>query len=499
MILPARLAALFVFAAALCAAPNARAQTFDLTREQQRLHDIYKELVEIETTAATGDTAKAARAMAAHLWAAGFRKSDAEVFVQAPRKGDLVARLTGNGTKRPLLLIAHLDVVPAAAADWSTDPFTLVEKDGFYYARGSIDDKAMGAIFLANLIRYKKEGAKFDRDIIVALTTDEETPESGQDGVAWLLKNKRDLIDAEFALNEGGGGALKHGKPFTYGVQTGEKLYVNYWLEVHAPGGHSSVPSKDTAIYRLAAGLGRLDAFDFPVRLNDTTRATFARMASLEEGQRARDMAAVAKAKPARKAVARLAQVPYLNAQLRTTCVATRLEGGHADNALPQTRPRARQLPASARRQRGRSHGGVEARRGRRSNRGQSRLRRCLERALADQRRGDGGDARAGGTDVAGHARDPLHVLGLHRQPLLAQRGHSDIRQQRRLHGDGREPHSRQGRARRHRGILRRGGVSIPAGESARGRKVNSRSRQIACAAPTSDPHPALPLAGGGR
>jgi len=336
MIPPARLAASLILATALCAAPNAGAQEPGLTDQQQRLHAIHKELVEIDTTTATGDSAKAARAMAARLWAAGFSKSDARVFVQTPRKGDLVARLHGTGAKRPLLLIAHLDVVPADAANWSSDPFKLTERDGYYYARGVVDDKAMGAIFIANLIRYKKEGYKPERDIIVALTADEEIPDSGQSGIAWLLKHERPLIDAEFALNEGGGGALENGKPFSYSVQTGEKLYVNYWLEVRAPGGHSAVPTKDTAIYRLAQGLGRLNAFDFPVRLNETTRASFAEMARLESGQRARDLAAIAKGKPSRKAVRRLSQEPFINASLRTTCVATRLEGGHADNALPQ-------------------------------------------------------------------------------------------------------------------------------------------------------------------
>lgn len=332
MLPPLRCALAFLLAL-LALAP---AQAAPPSQAEARLYRIYKELIEIDTTHATGDTAKAARAMAAHLTRAGFARCDAEVFVTAPRKGNLVARLRGTGAARPMLLLAHLDVVPARREDWSTDPFKLVEQDGFYYARGTIDDKAMAAIFVDLLIRLKEEGFKPRRDIIVALTTDEETPDTGHNGVEWLLKTKRALIDAEFGLNEGGGGLLKDGKPLYLGVQTGEKLYANFWLSVRSEGGHSSLPPKDTAIYRLAAGLMRLQRFDFPVALNDTTRAYFARMAALEEGETARAMAAVAKDKPARRAVARLSATPRHNAQLRTTCVATRLEGGHADNALPQ-------------------------------------------------------------------------------------------------------------------------------------------------------------------
>ena len=307
-----------------------------LSPYQQLARDIYQELVEINTVTATGDTARAAEAMAARLKAAGFSDQDVQVFTPAPRKGNLVARLRGNGSRKPMLLLAHLDVVEAKREDWSVDPFKLIEKDGYFYGRGSMDDKFMAAVFVANLIRYKQEHYRPERDIIVALEADEEILDVNAVGMQWLLKNHRDLIDAEFALNEGGSVGLKNGKPLRNGVQTSEKVPVNYRLEVKNAGGHSSVPSKDNAIYRLAEGLARLSKFDFPVKLNETTRAWLERASKLEEAQVAADMMSVASAQPAPAAIARLSAKPVYNAQLRTTCVATMLEGGHAANALPQ-------------------------------------------------------------------------------------------------------------------------------------------------------------------
>jgi acetylornithine deacetylase/succinyl-diaminopimelate desuccinylase-like protein len=307
-----------------------------LTPQQQRLHDIYKELVEIDTTTATGDTASAAEAMAARLKAAGFPEADVHAFSPAPRKGNLVARLHGSGARKPILLVAHLDVVPAKREDWSVDPFKLIEQDGYFYARGSSDDKYMAASFVANLIRYKQEGYKPDRDIIVALETDEEILDADGLGIQWLLKNHRDLIDAEFALNEGGGVGLKDGKPIRNSIQTSEKVSVSFQLDVTNSGGHSSVPRKDNAIYRLAEGLVRLSKFDFPPHLNETTHAYFERTAQFETEQTAADMRAVLADKPDTAALARLSANPVYNAQLRTTCVATLLQGGHAINALPQ-------------------------------------------------------------------------------------------------------------------------------------------------------------------
>src|SRR6266849_3050585 len=314
----------------------ARAQS--RTAQQQLAVDIYKELVEINTVTETGDTARAAEAVAARLRAAGFSGSDVQVLTPAPRKGNLVARLRGTGARKPILLLAHLDVVEARREDWSVDPFKLIEKDGYFYGRGTADDKFMAAAFVANLIRYMQEGYKPDRDIIVALETDEEILDRDALGIQWLLKNHRDLIDAEFALNEGGSVGLKNGKPIRNAVQTSEKISLSYRLEVKNRGGHSSLPTKDNAIYRLAEGLVRLPKFSFPFKLNETTRAYFERTAELENDQVAADIRSVISARPdpASLSLMRLSANPAYNAQLRTTCVATMLEGGHAYNALPQ-------------------------------------------------------------------------------------------------------------------------------------------------------------------
>jgi len=317
-------------------APPARSEP--LSAHQQLAFDIYKELVEINTVTATGDTAHAAAAMASRLRAAGFADTDVHVFTPAPRKGNLVARLRGTGARKPMLLLAHLDVVEARREDWSLDPFKLVEQDGYYYGRGTGDDKFMASAFVANLIRYKQEGYRPDRDIIVALETDEEILDLNGVGIQWLLKNHRDLIDAEFALNEGGPVGLKHGKPVRNSVQTSEKVSVSFRLEVRNRGGHSSVPTRDNAIYRLAEALVRLSKFSFPFKLNETTRAFFERAAALEGEQTSADMKAIISGKPdlAALSLVRLSANPVYNAQLRTTCVATLLEGGHAINALPQ-------------------------------------------------------------------------------------------------------------------------------------------------------------------
>jgi acetylornithine deacetylase/succinyl-diaminopimelate desuccinylase-like protein len=308
------------------------------TAQQQLTLDIFKELVEINTVTETGDTLRAAEAMAARLRAAGFDGSDVQVLLPAPRKGNLVARLRGTGARKPILLLAHLDVVPANPADWSIDPFKFTEKDGYYYGRGTGDDKYMAASFVANLIRYKQEGYKPDRDVIVALETDEEILDRNALGIQWLLKNHRELIDAEFALNEGGGVGLKNGKPIRNSVQTSEKVSLTYSLEVKNRGGHSSQPRKDNAIYHLAEGLVRLSKFSFPFKLNETTRVYFERTADLEGDQTAADIRSVISGRPdpTSLSLVRLSANPAYNAQLRTTCVATMLEAGHAYNALPQ-------------------------------------------------------------------------------------------------------------------------------------------------------------------
>jgi acetylornithine deacetylase/succinyl-diaminopimelate desuccinylase-like protein len=307
-----------------------------LSPQQQLALDIYKELVEINTVTQTGDTGRAADAMAARLRAAGFDATDVQVFKPAPRKGNLVARLRGTGARRPILLLAHLDVVEAKPEDWSFDPFKLIEKDGYFYGRGTGDDKFMAAAFVANMIRYKQEGYRPDRDIILALETDEEIGDRDVLGIRWLLRNHRDLIDAEFALNEGGPVGLRGGKPIRVGVQTSEKVQMNYALEVTNRGGHSSLPTQDNAIYHLAEGLARLSKFAFPLKLNETTRAYFAQTAELESEQVAADIRSVISGNPDMAALARLSANPGYNAQLRTTCVATILQGGHAFNALPQ-------------------------------------------------------------------------------------------------------------------------------------------------------------------
>ena len=302
-----------------------------------RAKAIYKELVEINTTdTPAGNVTRAADAVAARLMAAGFPAADVQVLGPDPRKGNLVARYHGSGARRPLLLLAHLDVVDAKREDWSFDPFTFLEKDGFFYGRGTSDDKAMAAQFVANLIRLKQEGFTPDRDLILALTADEEG--GSFNGVEWLVRNHRNLIDAEFAINEGGGGNMRRGKYLTNEVQASEKVYQDFRLEVTNPGGHSSLPVKDNAISHLSAGLARLATFDFPVQLNEVTRAYFERSAATESDPKvAADMRAVARSTPDLAAAARLsAALPYWNSMMRTTCVATRLQGGHANNALPQ-------------------------------------------------------------------------------------------------------------------------------------------------------------------
>ncbi|MDQ2920819.1 MAG: M20/M25/M40 family metallo-hydrolase [Acidobacteriota bacterium] len=326
------------FSLALLGTPASKAHA-QLSSHQQLLREIHKELVEINTTDSVGSTTQAAEAMAARLKAAGFPAEDVQVLVPPgnARKGNLVARLRGTGKQRPILLLAHLDVVEARKEDWSPDldPFKWIERDGFLYGRGSIDDKAMAAIFVSNLIRYKQEGFRPQRDIIVALTADEEG--GSFNGVAWLLKNHRDLVDAEFGLNEGGGGRERNSKQLFNGVQASEKISLSFQLEVKNKGGHSSLPIKDNAIYHLAGGLDRLGKFDFPINLNEVTRAYFERMATVETGQMASDMKALFQPVQDPAAISRLSNTPLYNSMMRTTCVATRLEGGHANNALPQT------------------------------------------------------------------------------------------------------------------------------------------------------------------
>jgi acetylornithine deacetylase/succinyl-diaminopimelate desuccinylase-like protein len=299
--------------------------------------DIFKQLIEINTTDSVGSVTAAAEAMAKRFHDAGFPDSDIQVLGPNTndKKKNVVVRLHGSGKHKPVLLIGHLDVVEARREDWTTDPFQFIEKDGYYYGRGSSDMKDGDAIMSATLIRMKKEGYVPSRDIILALTADEEGGTSN--GVDWLIKNHRDLIDAEFVLNHDGGGVLAdHGKPLLMEVDATEKLYGDFVLTATNSGGHSSLPKPENAIYELADALTRIAHYQFPFELNNITRAYYERQVPMATGQRAADLKAMLKTPPNMGAVARLSQDPMDNSTLHTTCVATRLSGGHANNALPQ-------------------------------------------------------------------------------------------------------------------------------------------------------------------
>jgi len=323
-------------ASLLIAVPDLSAQS--LAPHQQLAREVYKQLIEINTSDSVGDNTAAAEAMAARFRTAGFPAADIFVGGPVPRKGNLVVRYRGRSTAglKPILLLAHLDVVEAKKEDWSPDldPFKFIEKDGYFYGRGTADDKAMAAIFVTNLLRMKQQNLVPERDLILALTSDEEGGD--YNGVEWLIANHRALVDAEFGLNEGGGGQSKAGRRIANRVQATEKVYEDFTLEVTNKGGHSSLPQPSNAIYQLADALARIAKFTFPVKLNEVTRAYFEKMASIEQGQVAADFKAVAAPAPDAAAVGRLSAVPLYNSLLRTTCVATMVNGGHALNAMPQ-------------------------------------------------------------------------------------------------------------------------------------------------------------------
>lgn len=310
-----------------------------LNEQQQLAREIFEELIEIRTGVSTGDITGAAQAMAKRFRAAGVPESDIFVGGPDPKKHNLVARIRGKGgpnAGKPLLLLAHLDVVEALKADWSADldPFVFTERDGYYYGRGTSDDKPMAAIFVANVFRMKKEGYVPDRDIIIALTADEE---SGPfNGVDWLLKNHRELVDAGVVINEGGDGALRDGKPSFNTVEAAQKITTNYTLRATNRGGHSSVPRDDNAITQLADALARVGRFRFPVQLSEVTRAFFSQSASLQAPDVGAAMRAIVANPNDASALAVLQRDAMYNSMLRTTCVATMLSGGHATNALPQ-------------------------------------------------------------------------------------------------------------------------------------------------------------------
>jgi acetylornithine deacetylase/succinyl-diaminopimelate desuccinylase-like protein len=306
----------------------------EATRQLSR--DIFRELIEINSTDSVGNCTRAAEAMAKRLKDAGFPAADVQVLGPNDRKGNMVARFRGSGSKKPVLIIGHLDVVEARREDWSTDPFQFVENDGYFYGRGTQDMKANDAILVTTFIRLKREGYRPDRDLILALTSDEEGGTSN--GVDWLLKNHRALIDAEFVLNADAGGVTTlHGKALNVDLEASEKQYADFELTSLNSGGHSSLPTPDNAIYHLSGALSRLEHSPFPVDLNAVTRTYFERRAPLEDAQTKADMNAVLHTPPDAAAVLRLSKDARYNSMLRTTCVATRLSAGHANNALPQT------------------------------------------------------------------------------------------------------------------------------------------------------------------
>ncbi len=309
-----------------------------LNPNQQIAKEIYKELIEINTGVTTGNVTTAAVAMAKRFRDAGIPDSD--IFVGGPRpdKHNVVARIRGSATssQKPLLLLAHIDVVEALKADWSPefDPFVFTEKEGYYYGRGTADDKAMASIFVANAFRMKKEGYVPERDIIIALTADEESGPAN--GVDWLIKNHPEKVDVALVINEGGGGTLRSGKPFFNTVQATEKVTTNITLRATNRGGHSSVPRDDNAITSLADALSKVGRYKFSVKFNDVTRGFFSKTADLEAPELGRAMKALV-ANPSDAAATEIvAKDPRYSAMLRTTCVATMLSGGHATNALPQ-------------------------------------------------------------------------------------------------------------------------------------------------------------------
>jgi acetylornithine deacetylase/succinyl-diaminopimelate desuccinylase-like protein len=301
-------------------------------------HDIFEQLIAINTTDSVGSVTAAAEAVARRFLAAGFPAADVVVLGPEERKKNLVVRLRGTGEHRPVLLIGHLDVVEARREDWSTDPFQLIEKEGYFYGRGTLDMKSGDAIMATALLRMKQAGYRPSRDIILALTADEEV--GCCNGVEWLIRNHRELIDAQFVLNHdaivGYSITSEHGVPQEFALSATEKTYADYRLTVTNRGGHSSLPRPDNAIYELAEGLLRIGRHVFPLELNEITRAYFTRMATARNGQLAADMRAITRIPIDAAAAERLAREPDLNSLMRTTCVATRLEGGHANNALPQ-------------------------------------------------------------------------------------------------------------------------------------------------------------------
>lgn len=324
----------------LSLAPLAGASGAKADAGEAAFRGLYKQLVEIDTTLSAGSCTEAAKAMQARLVDGGLPAGDTQVLVppDRPKDGNLIATLRGSDARAgAILLLAHLDVVEANREDWERDPFTLVEEDGWFYARGASDDKAMAAVFTDSLIRYVEEGFKPRRDIRLALTCGEETPDTFN-GVSWLLAQHPDALRARFAINEGAGGELDDkGEPLALQVQAGEKVYQDFTLELTDGGGHSSRPRKDNPIYALSRALGRIGGYRFPISFNEVTRRYFESLIELSKPAVAEDIKAVLRDPPDAAAAERLWSVnPAWNSMLRTTCVATMVDAGHAPNALPQ-------------------------------------------------------------------------------------------------------------------------------------------------------------------
>lgn len=332
-----RFAVFLTLAMSLAAAPPLVGQSRQLNDFEQLARDILEEMVGTNTTYSQGSTLALAQALEARFLAAGFAQEDVEVTKVAERKGNFMARIRGRSQDRkPIMVMAHLDVVEADPKDWTLPPFELIEQDGTFYGRGVADDKDEAAAYAAVLIKMKQEGFVPDRDIVMALTADEEGGD--HNGIEWLIENRPEWMDVAYALNEGGGGVVVDGRKLANSVQASEKKFQNFIVEATNPGGHSSQPRKDNAIYELAKALGRIGAYDFPVGLTEVTTAFFSRSVELQEDPAVGDaMRRLSRNPEDRGAAEVLSEVsPRYNSMMRTTCVATLLEGGHASNALPQ-------------------------------------------------------------------------------------------------------------------------------------------------------------------
>ncbi len=335
-----RLAAVLVvasFAAVAVSAQSTLPTASAADRAEARA--IFKQLIEINTTdTPQGSVTKATEAMQKRFLDAGFPAADIHLLGPAPNKMNLVVRYpaAGQANEKPVLFLCHIDVVEALRSDWHTDPFKFIEKDGYYYGRGTQDMKDSDAALVATFLRLHREGYKPKRDLILALTADEEGGK--YNGANWLVTQHRDLVDAAFVINPDAGGIdLDHGKAELADVEATEKVYSDYRVEATNRGGHSSLPRKDNAIYELMDALQKLQAYSFPFELNSVSREHFKLLAEREQGQTAADIKAILATPPDMAAAARLSEEPSFNSNLRTTCVATRLWAGHANNALPQT------------------------------------------------------------------------------------------------------------------------------------------------------------------